>query len=119
MAFAKIHENWTVDDWKQVVWTDETKINHMGSDGRDWVWKKKGEGLNDRLVKPTVKFGGGSTMVWGCMLWQGPGNIYHIDGTMDGNLYTYILDNKLYQSLKNYKKKKGDVIFQQDNCYDR
>ena len=33
-----------------VVLSDETKINHLGSDGRKWVWKKAGEGLNDRTV---------------------------------------------------------------------
>ena len=32
---------------------DETKINHLGSDGRKWVWKKVGEGLTDRQVVTT------------------------------------------------------------------
>src|SRR6202040_4426980 len=27
LQFAKYHENWTVEDWKRVPWTDETKIN--------------------------------------------------------------------------------------------
>ena len=48
-----------MDDWKRVFWSDETKINCLGSDGRQWVWKKNGEGLSDRLVKGTKKFGGG------------------------------------------------------------
>ena len=30
-------------------------------------------GLSDRLVEDTVKFGGGSVMLWDCMLWDGPG----------------------------------------------
>ena len=115
LVFAKTYANWTVEDWKQVVWTDETKINQMGSDGRHWVWKTAGEGLSDRLVNGTVKFGGGSCMIWGCMLWQGPGHIHHIEGTMDGDLYVHILDDKLYQSLKKYRKKKWQVLFQQDN----
>ena len=33
------------------------------------VWKGVGEGLSNRLVEGTVKFGGGSVMLWGCMLW--------------------------------------------------
>ena len=53
-----------MDDWKTVVWSDETKINRLGSDGRKWVWKKAGEGLSDRLVQGTQKFGGGSLMMW-------------------------------------------------------
>jgi len=63
LDFAIEHQHWTVEDWKKVVWSDETKINRLGSDGRKWVWKKKGEALNDRLVKETQKFGGGSLMM--------------------------------------------------------
>ena|SRR5947199_6012427 len=68
MDFALRHQHWTVEDWKKVVWSDETKINRLGSDGRKWVWKKAGESLSNRLVQETQKFGGGSVMVWGCML---------------------------------------------------
>src|SRR4051812_9451121 len=70
LDFALAHLDWTVEDWKTVVWSDETKINRLGSDGRIWVWKKPGEALSDRLVKETKKFGGGSLMMWGCMLWE-------------------------------------------------
>ena len=56
-----------------MVWSDKTKINCLGSDGCKWVWKKSGEGLSDRLVEGTVKFGGGSIMIWGCMTWEGVG----------------------------------------------
>ena len=34
MDFALTHQHWTVEDWKKVVWSDETKINRLGSDGR-------------------------------------------------------------------------------------
>ena len=37
MDFAFRYENWTVEDWKRVVWSDETKINRLGSDGRQWA----------------------------------------------------------------------------------
>ena len=67
MDFAVSHKEWTLEDWKRVVWSDETKVNRLGSDGRKWVWKQVGEHLNDRLVEGTKKFGGGSIMVWGCM----------------------------------------------------
>ena len=73
LDFAYAHKDWTLDDWKRVVWSDVTKINCQGSDGRKWVWKKSGEGLSDRLVEGTAKFGGGSIMIWGCMTWEGVG----------------------------------------------
>jgi hypothetical protein len=115
MDFALAHQHWTVEDWKKVVWSDETKINRLGSDGRKWVWKKPGENLNDRLVQGTQKFGGGSVMVWGCMLWDGTGYACKIDGRMDGDLYVKILEEDVQASLRYYGKSAGDVIFQQDN----
>src|SRR5258708_31863647 len=77
LDFAKSHQHWTVEDWKRVIW----------SDGRKWVWKKSGEGLSDRLVEGTVKFGGGHVMLWGCFGWDGVGYACKIDGNMDANLY--------------------------------
>ena len=33
LKFAKDHINWTVEQWRQVMWSDETKINLIGLDG--------------------------------------------------------------------------------------
>ena len=105
LDFALSHQDWTVEDWKKVIW----------SDGRKWVWKKPGEGLSDRLVEGTLKFGGGSLMIWGCMTWEGVGLACKIDGKMDANLYTEILEDELQGTLQYYGKTPQDVIFQQDN----
>jgi len=50
LDFAEAYKYWTIEDWKRVIWSDETKINRFGSDGCKWVWKKPGEALSDRLV---------------------------------------------------------------------
>ena len=111
MDFAIAHQHWTVEDWKKVVWSDETKINRLRSDGRKWAWKKLGEGLSDRLVQGTMKFGGGSVMVWGCMMWEGTGYAVRIDGRMDAELYTRILDDNLQASLDFHSKTPYNIIF--------
>jgi transposase len=115
LEFAQHHQYWTNDDWKRVIWSDETKINRMGSDGREWVWKKPGSGLTNKQVKGTMKFGGGSLMFWGCMTAQGVGYGCRIDGRMDAEVYTSILDDYLLPTIKYYKMKKNHLIFQQDN----
>ena len=46
-----------------MVWSDETKINHIGSDGRKWVWKEVEEKLIDRQVEGTLKFGSCNVMM--------------------------------------------------------
>ena len=45
LDFAYAHKDWTKEDWKKVIWTDETKINHLGADGHKWVWKSRVRGL--------------------------------------------------------------------------
>ena len=50
---------YTVEDWKKVIWSDETKTNCLGSDGCKWTWKRASEGLCNRLVDGTLKFGEG------------------------------------------------------------
>ena len=63
LTFARYHENWTVEDWKMTLWSDETKINRIGTDGRTYTWKKRGEPLSDRITTPTVKHGGGNNLM--------------------------------------------------------
>ena len=52
-----------MEDWKRVIWSDETKINRIGSNGQEYVWEKKEEGLIAREIQGIVKFEGGSLMV--------------------------------------------------------
>ena len=94
MNFAEAHNNWTVEDQKRVIWSDETKINPLGSDGKKQAWK---------------------LMIWGCMFWEGPGNATKIDGRMNADPFVSILDDELQESIKYCKKKPSDVLFQQDN----
>lgn len=115
LEFAIRYEHWTVDDWKRVVWSDETKINRLGCDGREWVWKKPGSKLTLQHVQGTIKFGGGSLLLWGCMMAQGTGYAARIDGRMDAELYTKILDDEFLQTLEHFGLERNDIIFQQDN----
>jgi hypothetical protein len=39
----------------------------LGSDGREWIWKKPDNKIADKQVHGTTKFGGGSLIFWGCM----------------------------------------------------
>jgi transposase len=115
MDWASAHQDWTVDDWKRVVWSDETKINRLGSDGKRWAWKKGGEGLTNRLIRGTLKFGGGSLMLWDCMMWDGAGQACKIDGRMDSVLYCSILEDELLGSLEEHDRTINEVMFQHDN----
>lgn len=115
LEFAQRHRYWTVEDWKRVIWSDETKINRFCSDGRSWCWVRDDESRQPRHVKQTVKHGGGSLMVWGCMTAHGPGLICKIEGKMDQHLYKKILKEDLYGTIEEYEMDATRVIFQHDN----
>jgi transposase len=115
LAFAKRHEFWTMADWERVVWSDETKINRFNSDGRSWCWVRDIDGQERRTVKQTVKHGGGSLMIWGCMSSHGPGFMCKLDGAMVKETYKSILEDELMSTIDYYGMDPARVIFQQDN----
>ncbi len=66
-----------------ILWSDETKINVFGTDGFKTVWHRKGEEYKGKCMVPTVKHGGGSVLMWGCMSAAGVGELHFIDGIMN------------------------------------
>lgn len=86
--------------WKDVIFADESKFNLYNSDGRTMVWRKANKEFNFENTRGTVKHGGGSVMVWGCISSYGVGNLVFIDGIMDKNHYLNILKNNLIQSAE-------------------
>ncbi|KAG0753569.1 hypothetical protein G6F24_012917 [Rhizopus arrhizus] len=91
LAWAKKYQNWTTDDWRRVVFSDETKVNIWGSDGC------------------------GSLMMWGSMTYEGPGYACQIyDGTMNSDLYQHILDTTLRETMEYYDMDWSTVYFQHD-----
>ena len=65
------------------------KINTIGSDGKHYVWIKKGEPISDRITLPTVKFGGGNIIIWGCMGMNGVGMLTEVQKRMDAVCRNY------------------------------
>ncbi|CAJ0922300.1 14878_t:CDS:2 [Entrophospora sp. SA101] len=100
LEFAKEHEHWTIEDWSKIIWSDEPKFKVFGSDGKQYYWKCPEEPLNHFHVKPTVKFGDGSVMIWGCFTSRGVGGFCRIDGMMDAKLYQQILHEDLMNTIK-------------------
>lgn len=116
LEWAMSHINWTSDDWRRMVFSDETKINRFSSDGCKWYWSRKEDSLKPHHLDLTVKGGGGSLMMWGCITYDGPGYACWIhDGTMKATDYVNILETTMMDSLKYYEYKPEDIYFQQDN----
>lgn len=120
LKWALEHENWTLDDWKRVIWSDETKINRLNSDGIKYAWSKNPKNYPPEMVEETLKFGGGSLMIWGCMTWFGTGGMSRIVGRMDSEQLISILSTSLIPTIDEVVNKlplsaRDEALFQQDN----
>lgn len=101
------------EDVKSVIFSDESKFNLFYSDGKVSVWREPGTGLETQHLNKTVKYGGGSVMVWGCFSYHGVGKLVFIDGIMEDPRYVDILSRNLQSSAVLMGLDR--FIFQQDN----
>lgn len=73
-----------------------------------------GTELDKANLKGTVKHGGGSVMVWGCMSAAGAGRLVFIEDKMDHKQYIKILQENLLPSVTKLGIQDNN-IFSQDN----
>ncbi len=111
LEFARAHADKDEDYWDSILWSDETKLNVFGTDGFKTVWRRKGEEYKEKCMVPTVKHGGGSVLMWGCMSAAGVGELYFIDGIMNSQMYCFILKEKMLPSLRALGRR---ALFQHD-----
>jgi len=104
----------TDDYWKNVIWSDETKVELFGINSVRRVWRRDGTAHDPKNTLPTVKFGGGNVMLWGCFSSNGTGPLHIIDGKMNAAKYREILENNLLPASNALGMRQG-WIFQQDN----
>jgi transposase len=65
LAFARAHLHWTEDDWKNVIWTDESSFETGKHSRLIRVWRQAYERYSMDCLVPTFKSGRISVMVWG------------------------------------------------------
>ncbi len=98
--FAEDKQTKDINYWNQALWSDEAEINLFDSVGVKRVWWQPGEEYKHQWFLPTVKHGGGSVMVWGCMSAVGTGELQFIEGTINANMYCDILKQSMIPSLR-------------------
>ena len=115
LEFARAHRHWSADDWSKVVWSDESCFQLFHNDGLPYVRHTAGEEFQEDCVAPTVKHGGGSIMVWGCMSEVGVGELRLVSGRLNAASYVALLEDALRPSVRSLGLE-GEFIFQQDNA---
>ena len=63
IAFAKTYREKPPGFWNNVLWSDESKFNLFGSDGKVMIWRMPKEEFDPKCTVPTVKHAGGMSSV--------------------------------------------------------
>ena len=116
LAFAREHRDWTIEQWNSVLWSDESSFQLFCGAKRAYVRRRVGEKYSPQCIVPTVKHGGGSLMIWGCMSGLGVGQVYRCEGTMRQDQYIRVLRNHMLPSATALYGQGQAFVFQQDNA---
>lgn len=109
------HKIWTSDQWKHVIWSDESAFTLFPTTGRVYVWRTPREAYNPDCLVPSVKHGGGSIMVWGAVSWFSVCPIVTLQGRITSREYENILADKVLPMSQTLFPG-NDCIFQDDNA---
>ncbi|KAG2199892.1 hypothetical protein INT46_009832 [Mucor plumbeus] len=116
LAWAKKHQYLTVGQWRQSVFSDETRVNLWGSNGNSYYWSDGGDILQPYQKEPHVEGDDGSVLFCGCITADSPGyGTTVMDGSLDSNFYVDILQISLLDTLEYYDMNRNVICFQQDN----
>ena len=63
LQWAREHQNWTLEQWKKVAWSDEPRFLSDHVDGRDRVRRLPGEVMAPGCAVGRRQAGGGSVML--------------------------------------------------------
>ncbi len=112
LQFTQAHQNWTIEDWKNVALSVVSWFLLQHSDGRVRIWCKEHESMDPSCLVSTFQAGG--LMVWGIFSWHTLGLLvpieHHLNATADLSIVDHVhpFMTTVYTSSDDY--------FQQDNA---
>ncbi len=113
LQFTPAHQNWTIEDWKNVAWSDESQFLLQHSDGRVRIWRKENESMDPSCLVSTVQAGG--ILVWGIFSWHILGPLVPIEHSLNTTAYLSIVADHVHLFMTTVYPS-SDGYFQQDNA---
>ncbi|XP_066992168.2 uncharacterized protein [Anabrus simplex] len=70
-AFVASHQGWTLEQWRNVIWSNESRFQQHHADGRHRVWRRPHEAMDPACPEGVIQGTGVSVMVGGAFSWYG------------------------------------------------
>ena len=98
--FAKKYSEWNFNDWKNVIFSNESHFEVFNRKNRSYVRRLPSKFDRPFNFQPRIQGGGGSVSVWGLMTANGVGPLVFYDGRMNGQNYINVIESKLLPYIK-------------------
>lgn len=112
--FCRKYATWTKDEWRQVVFSDESKVQCMPDGGLRFVWRTKKEKHDSFAIRRTTKHPV-SAMVWAAVDSSNKSDLHVIEGKLNAQKYQSLLEESLLPFWIS-RAKTSTTFFQQDNA---
>ena len=117
LRWAKLHQNWTWDEWRLIIWSDECSLERGIGGRRVWVFRTPYEKYNKEMICPYKKGKDISVMIWGAIYRNGRSDVVIMerDPAADksgytANSYLTVLNDQIPRTWQ------PEMIFMQDNA---
>jgi hypothetical protein len=110
LEWAMRHHDWTEEQWKKVLFTDEMAVHLVRKSPRQQVWAFS---RHDALPQVTLQGGGGKIMVWGGLLGMEVVPLKLVEGTLNAERYLLLLKGHILPFMK---QQGVPIVLQQDNA---
>lgn len=108
------HQNWTIEDWRNVLFSDETRIGLRSDDRRIRVLRGRGRQARLAVAKSVPKYKGGTVMFWGGIMMDEKTPLLPIRQNLTGPRYVDLI---LGPIVRNWRGAFGEnFLFMHDNA---
>ena len=104
-------------NWRDVVFSDESKFNLSHADGRLRIYRRRHERFAANCVIQHDRFGGGGVMVWGAINHNFKSSLVILRDTLTARRYIdQVLCPELLPLIRRHQTVNNPLTFQQDNA---
>ena len=113
--WCKKYLGWSKDDWKRVIFSDESTFYVLKRKNQFKIWRTEKEKLLPECIQQMNTGDGGKVGVWGGISGFGTTDARIYTENMNGQLYCNFLETELKNAIKKVPKK-TQMILQQDRA---